>query len=69
MSHSLALSSTSACNSASNAPSQVLLALGMDSTKALASVRVSLGRYTTQADVERAVEVFSKALSAPATFW
>ncbi|NVL44352.1 aminotransferase class V-fold PLP-dependent enzyme, partial [Pseudomonas syringae pv. actinidiae] len=60
LSHSLALSSTSACNSASNAPSHVLLALGMDSAKALASVRVSLGRYTTQADVERAIEVFSK---------
>ncbi|OOK96905.1 Cysteine desulfurase [Pseudomonas syringae pv. actinidiae] len=69
LSHSLALSSTSACNSASNAPSHVLLALGMDSAKALASVRVSLGRYTTQADVERAIEVFSKALSAPAAFW
>ncbi|SHN15576.1 cysteine desulfurase [Pseudomonas asturiensis] len=69
LSHALALSSTSACNSASNAPSHVLLALGLDANKALASVRVSLGRYTTQADVERAIEVFSKALSAPAAFW
>ncbi|CAM3424474.1 IscS subfamily cysteine desulfurase [Pseudomonas floridensis] len=69
LSHALALSSTSACNSASNAPSHVLLALGLDTSKALASVRVSLGRYTTQADVERAIDVFSKALSAPAAFW
>ncbi|MEE4858686.1 aminotransferase class V-fold PLP-dependent enzyme [Pseudomonas alliivorans] len=69
LSHALALSSTSACNSASNAPSHVLLALGLDTNKALASVRVSLGRYTTQADVERTIEVFSKALTAPATFW
>ncbi|EGH18842.1 aminotransferase, class V, partial [Pseudomonas savastanoi pv. glycinea str. race 4] len=29
----------------------------------------SLGRYTTQADVERAIEIFIKALSAPAAFW
>ncbi|MGQ3820968.1 cysteine desulfurase family protein [Pseudomonas alliivorans] len=69
LSHALALSSTSACNSASNAPSHVLLALGLDTNKALASVRVSLGRYTTQADVERTIEVFSKALTAPAAFW
>ncbi|MEE4675721.1 aminotransferase class V-fold PLP-dependent enzyme [Pseudomonas alliivorans] len=69
LSHALALSSTSACNSACNAPSHVLLALGLDTNKALASVRVSLGRYTTQADVERTIEVFSKALTAPAAFW
>lgn len=69
LSHALALSSTSACNSASNAPSHVLLAMGLDTNKALASVRVSLGRYTTQTDVERAIEVFSKALTAPAAFW
>ncbi|MEE5078863.1 aminotransferase class V-fold PLP-dependent enzyme [Pseudomonas alliivorans] len=69
LSHALALSSTSACNSASNAPSHVLLALGLDTNKALASVRVSLGRYTTQVDVERTIEVFSKALTAPAAFW
>ncbi|MBC3956698.1 cysteine desulfurase family protein [Pseudomonas triticifolii] len=69
LSHALALSSTSACNSARNAPSHVLLALGLAADKALASVRVSLGRYTTQADIERTIEVFSKALSAPAAFW
>ena len=69
LSHALALSSTSACNSASNAPSHVLLAMGLDTNKALGSVRVSLGRYTTQTDVERAIEVFSKALTAPAAFW
>ncbi|MEE4624647.1 aminotransferase class V-fold PLP-dependent enzyme [Pseudomonas alliivorans] len=69
LTHALALSSTSACNSASNAPSHVLLALGLDTNKALASVRVSLGRYTTQVDVERTIEVFSKALTAPAAFW
>ncbi|WP_122420432.1 cysteine desulfurase family protein [Pseudomonas viridiflava] len=69
LSYALALSSTSACNSASNAPSHVLLAMGLDTNKALASVRVSLGRYTTQTDVERAIEVFSKALTAPAAFW
>ncbi|MBV6289307.1 cysteine desulfurase family protein [Pseudomonas aegrilactucae] len=66
---SLALSSTSACNSASNAPSHVLLALGLEPGQALSSVRVSVGRYTEAADVERAIEVFRTALQAPASFW
>lgn len=66
---SLALSSTSACNSASNAPSHVLLALGLEASQALSSVRVSLGRYTTEADVARAIEVFGQVLREPAPFW
>ncbi|MBF3004887.1 aminotransferase class V-fold PLP-dependent enzyme, partial [Pseudomonas aeruginosa] len=43
---SLAVSSTSACNSARPAPSHVLLALGHDAASAGRSVRLSLGRYT-----------------------
>lgn len=66
---SLALSSTSACSSATQAPSHVLLALGLDAGQALSSVRVSVGRYTEMADVERAIEVFRAALQAPAGFW
>ncbi|PWB35628.1 IscS subfamily cysteine desulfurase [Pseudomonas sp. SDI] len=66
---SLALSSTSACNSASQAPSHVLLALGLDAGQALSSVRVSVGRYTSEADVERAIAVFNQALSAPPALW
>ncbi|MEX5589670.1 cysteine desulfurase family protein [Pseudomonas urmiensis] len=63
----LALSSTSACNSASNAASHVLLALGLDERKARNSVRLSLGRYTSEADVDKAVEVFKRVVSAAAT--
>lgn len=66
---SLALSSTSACNSASQAPSHVLLALGLELGQALSSVRVSVGRYTEMADVERAIGVFRTALEGPAGFW
>jgi len=66
---SLALSSTSACSSATQAPSHVLLALGLDAGQALSSVRVSVGRYTEMADVERAIEVFRASLQAPAGFW
>ncbi|WPO98320.1 aminotransferase class V-fold PLP-dependent enzyme [Pseudomonas sp. HR96] len=65
----LALSSTSACNSASTAPSHVLLALGLTPQQALGSLRLSLGRYTQAADVERALEVIGAALSAPPPLW
>ncbi|MBK4998019.1 aminotransferase class V-fold PLP-dependent enzyme [Pseudomonas sp. S31] len=66
----LALSTTSACNSASNAASHVLLALGLDEAQARRSVRVSIGRFTTEAEIEQAIEVFRRALSAGSTaFW
>ncbi|AGZ34809.1 aminotransferase class V-fold PLP-dependent enzyme [Pseudomonas sp. Rh2] len=60
----LALSTTSACNSASNAASHVLLALGLDEALARKSVRISLGRFTTEAEVDKAVEVFSRVVTA-----
>lgn len=66
---SLALSSTSACNSASTAPSHVLLALGLSASQALGSIRLSLGRYTQAADVERASQLIAAALSAPVSPW
>lgn len=69
LSSALALSSTSACNSASTAPSHVLLALGLSPAQALSSMRISLGRYTEAADVERAIAVIGTALSAPAALW
>ena len=60
----LALSTTSACNSASNAASHVLLALGLDEQRARKSVRVSIGRFTSEAEVAKAIEVFGRALAA-----
>ncbi|ATP44308.1 IscS subfamily cysteine desulfurase [Pseudomonas putida] len=56
----LALSTTSACNSASNAPSHVLLALGLDESQARNSVRLSIGRFSTEAEVDKAIEVFAR---------
>lgn len=51
----LALSSGSACTSASMSPSYVLKAIGLSDSEALASLRLSLGRYTTADDIERAI--------------
>ncbi|MGH8139979.1 MAG: aminotransferase class V-fold PLP-dependent enzyme [Steroidobacteraceae bacterium] len=52
----VAASTGSACNSASNEPSYVLRALGRDSQLAQSSLRFSLGRFTTAADVETAAK-------------
>lgn len=53
----LALSSGAACSSATQEPSYVLRVLGRDDELANASLRFSLGRYTTDADVDRAAEM------------
>jgi cysteine desulfurase len=66
----LAVSSTSACNSASSSVSHVLLALGLTKAQAGSSLRLSLGRYTTEGDVEKAIAVIAeKARAQATTFW
>lgn len=66
----LAVSSTSACNSAANAASHVLLALGLDEARARKCVRISLGRFTREEDVDRAIEVFGRVVTAAsAALW
>ncbi|MDX1454307.1 MAG: aminotransferase class V-fold PLP-dependent enzyme [Gammaproteobacteria bacterium] len=59
----LAVSAGSACNSASREPSFVLRALGRSDRLAGASLRFSLGRWTSEQDVERAVELVTEAVS------
>lgn len=58
----LAVSSTSACNSAAGAPSHVLSAIGLDKEAASRTIRISLGRYTTQDDVDYAVACLQRVL-------
>ena len=66
----LALSTTSACNSASNAASHVLLALGLDERQARNSVRLSIGRFSSETDVDKALEVFGRVLAtASVALW
>ncbi|GAB5519330.1 MAG: cysteine desulfurase family protein [Rhodothermales bacterium] len=52
----VAVSSGSACTSGAVEPSHVLLALGGDPATAAATIRFSLGRHTTVAHIDRAVE-------------
>jgi cysteine desulfurase len=58
----LAVSSGSACTSASLEPSYVLRALGMDDELAHSSLRFSFGRFTTEEDVDTAVSKVREAV-------
>jgi cysteine desulfurase len=54
----IAASSGSACTSGSLEPSHVLLAIGLSHEIAHGSVRMSLGMFNTEQEVDRVVEVF-----------
>jgi cysteine desulfurase len=49
-----ALSAGSACHSGQDKPSSVLLALGLEPVDALGGIRLSLGRWSTEVEVEEA---------------
>ncbi len=59
----LAISSGSACTSASLEPSYVLRALGLDDELAHSSLRFSFGRFTSEEDVDHAVEQLRGAVT------
>jgi cysteine desulfurase len=58
----IAVSAGSACASASQEPSYVLRALGHSERLAEATLRFGLGRYTTAADIEVAVQAVTEAV-------
>jgi len=59
----LCCSAGSACSSGSIHPSHVLTAMGVSRDEARASLRFSLGRTTTEADIDRALEIIPRIVS------
>ena len=58
----LAVSSGSACTSASLEPSYVLRALGRNDELAHSSIRFTIGRFTTEADVDFAIKLLTERI-------
>lgn len=58
----IAVSSGSACTSASLEPSYVLRALGRDDELAHSSIRITIGKYTTEDEVDYAVDLLKKSV-------
>lgn len=58
----IAVSSGSACTSASLEPSYVLRALGMSDELAHSSIRFSIGRYTTEEQVDHTIKIVHQAI-------
>ena len=63
LSNQIAVSNGSACNSASVEPSHVLLAMGIEPSLAYASLRLSMGKYTTRNDIKKAIEIITKEVA------
>ena len=59
----LAVSSGAACSSGAIEPSHVLLAMGLPHPRARASIRVSLGKQTTQDDIDFAIQVIPETVA------
>lgn len=58
----LAISTTSACSSASTEPSYVLRAIGLSEELAYSAVRLSLGRFTTEEQVDEVIAIFTREI-------
>ena len=59
----LACSTGAACSSGAVEPSHVLTAIGLPAPEARASIRFSLGRHTTAAEIDAAVEIVPAAVA------
>ncbi|MGB5610576.1 cysteine desulfurase family protein [Eudoraea sp.] len=63
LSRNIAVSNGSACNSAAINPSHVLTAMGIGRNLALSTLRISLGKYTTEEDIQKAILIITKEVA------
>ena len=56
--------SGSACTSASKEPSYILLALGLPPEQAHSSLRLTLGKWTTEEEIDRVLEVLPRIVAS-----
>ncbi|GBR51508.1 cysteine desulfurase [Neokomagataea thailandica NBRC 106555] len=61
----IAMSTGSACSAAELAPSYVLTAMGLPSDEAARCLRLSVGRYTSNAEIERAAALLTNVARVP----
>ena len=59
----IGVSSGSACTSASLEPSYVLRALGVDEELAHTSLRIGIGRYSTDDEIDFAIDLITKSVN------
>ncbi len=62
--HGIAVSTGSACSSPNLEPSHVLVAIGVPLTMAHGSLRVSMGRQTTEGDIDRFLELLPEVVAS-----
>jgi cysteine desulfurase len=60
----IAVSAGAACSAGGNEPSHVLMAMGLEARAALASLRFSLSRYTTAAEIDRVIDVMTGIITS-----
>jgi len=60
--YGIAASTGSACSSNNLDPSHVIMALGVGVARSHSSIRFSLGRYTTEEDVDYLLDILPKAI-------
>ena len=59
----ICVSTGSACSSSDNEPSHVLLAMGLPHEQAYGSLRITLGKWTTESEIDHVLEVLEKVVA------
>ena len=62
LSEKVAISTGSACHAGVCKPSHVLVAMGLSPDEALSSIRISTGKFTTENEVKKAIEIIKNEI-------